>query len=109
MTEAEKLTTVKTILRIDDTAEDTLLTTYLDAAKREILAWRYSDATDAPQDVPAEFEMTQIQAVVVAFNQAGIEGQTSSAENGISRRFAYATMIDYIRANVIPIARTGGR
>ena len=37
MTIEEKLMMVKAILRIDDTSEDTLITTYLTFAKREIL------------------------------------------------------------------------
>lgn len=109
MTDAEKLAMVKTILRITSSAEDDLLTTYIDAAGREILSWRYSNAEAVPDEVPAEYEMTQIQAVINAYTQSGIEGQTSSTENGITRRFEYAGMTQYIRANVIPIAGVLGR
>ena len=105
MTAAEKLDMIKSILRIDDSEQDTLLSSYLDMAGREVLAWRYSDATDAPQDVPAEFEMVQVQAVINGYTQAGVEGQNSSSENGIHRRFENATMTDYIHKNVIPIAK----
>lgn len=105
MTEQEKLTMVKSILRIDDNSMDDLLLTYLDAARGEILGWRYSYAEAAPNDVPQEYEMTQIQAVVNGYTQSGIEGQTVSVENGIHRHFAYPDMVRYIRANVIAIAR----
>lgn len=105
MTDSEKLTMVKSILRISDTSMDTLLTTYLNAAKREILGWRYSYSDNIPEDVPTEYEMTQVQAVVNGFTQSGVEGQTVSVENGIHRHFNYSDMVRYIRANVIAIAR----
>lgn len=106
MTAAEKLNMVKTILRIDDSEQDAILSNYIDMAGREILAWRYSSAPDAPQDVPAEFEMVQVQAVVNAYTQAGVEGQSGSVENGITRRFKYTDMVEYVRAHVIPVAGT---
>lgn len=106
MTNSEKLAMVKSLLRISDTSMDNLLTTYLNAAKSEILGWRYSyDSDNAPSEVPAEYEMTQVQAVVNGFTQSGNEGQSVSIENGIHRHFSYADMVRYIRANVIAIAR----
>ena len=104
MTTAEKLAMVKDILRISDTSMDSLLSTYLNIAKSEILGWRYSYAENTPDDVPAEYEMTQVQAVVFGFTQSGNEGQDVSIENGIHRHFSYPDMVRYIRANVIPIA-----
>lgn len=104
MTTAEKLAMVKDILRISDTSLDSLLSTYLNVAKNEILSWRYSYAKNTPDDVPAEYEMTQVQAVVFGFTQSGNEGQDVSIENGIHRHFSYSDMVRYIRANVIPIA-----
>ena len=106
MTTAEKLEMVKTILRISDTSEDTLIETYLDMASREIIAWRYSNAdpANAPAVVPDEYEMTQVMAVVVGYTQAGVEGQVLSVENGIHRHFSHPDMVTYIRNNVIPIA-----
>ena len=105
MTLSEKLAMVKSLLRIGDTSMDDLLSTYLDAAKREILGWRYSYAAETPDEVPTEYEMTQVQAVVNGFTQSGSEGQSVSVENGIHRHFVYADMVRYIRANVIAIAR----
>lgn len=104
----EKLATVKAILRInaEDLSEDALITTYLTFASREILGWRYSNANpdNVPEEVPAEYEMTQIQAVVNGYTQSGIEGQVLSIENGIHRHFEYSDMVRYIRNNVIPVA-----
>lgn len=105
MTLEEKLGMLKSVLRIGDTLSDDLLTTYLNIAKSEILGWRYSYADEAPDDVPDEYAVTQVQAVIYGFTQAGNEGETVSVENGIHRHFSYPDMLRYIRANVIPIAR----
>ena len=108
MTSGEKLAMVKAILRIDDTdtSEDALITTYLDMAQQEMLVWRYSHANpyNVPETVPAEYEITQVQAVINGYTQAGVEGQVLSIENGIHRHFNYSDMVEYVRAHVIPIA-----
>ena len=106
MTAEEKLDMVKTMMG-SDAPSDAEITSYLNAAKSEILSWRYSYAASMPDDVPAEYEMTQVQAVINGFTQRGNEGQTVSVENGIHRHFAYPDMLRYIRANVISIARVG--
>lgn len=108
MTPEAKLAMVKAILRIDDTdtSEDALITTYLDMAQQEMLAWRYSHANpdNVPETVPPEYEITQVQAVINGYTQAGVEGQVLSIENGIHRHFNYSDMVEYVRAHVIPIA-----
>ena len=108
MTSEAKLAMVKAILRIDDTdtSEDALITTYLDMAQQEMLAWRYSHANpdNVPETVPTEYEITQVQAVINGYTQACVEGQVLSIENGIHRHFNYSDMVEYVRAHVIPIA-----
>ncbi len=108
MTAAAKLAMVKTLLRIDsaDTSEDALIETYLEAAAQEILSWRYSNARIVPEAVPAEYEITQVQAVINGYTQSGIEGQLRSSENGIVREFQFSDMVSFIRAHVIPVAGT---
>ena len=105
MTDTEKLTMVKSILSIEDTSEDTRIATYLSVAKFEIIAWRYSYGTGNVTEVPAEYEMTQIYAVVAGYSQSGAENQKQHTENSIARVFKYADMIEYIRANVIPLVK----
>lgn len=105
MNDSEKLSMIKSMLGFEDAFEDKRLTAYLDASKREILAWRYSYSAEAPDEVPAEYEMTQVSAVVAGYSQSGAENQTSHSENGISRAFKYEDMIAYIRSHVIPIVK----
>lgn len=105
MTTEEKLAMVKTIMGAD-APDDETIKTYLTLAQNEILSWRFSyNPDDMPEDVPAEYEMVQVHAVVNGFTQRGLEGQTVSVENGIHRHFAYADMVRYIRANVIAYAK----
>ena len=105
MTTEEKLAMVKTIMG-GDAPDDETIGTYLSLAKTEILNWRYSYNPDAmPEDVEPAYEITQVQAVVNGFTQRGMEGETTSIENGIHRHFSYPDMVRYIRANVIPFAK----
>lgn len=104
MTNAEKLEMVKSMLGITDANSDSLITTYLTASEREILTWRYS-FTEIPDEIPVEYEMTQIHAVVAGFGLRGSENQTGHSENGISRQYSYSDMIQYIRSNVIPLCK----
>jgi len=106
---AEKLSMIKSILEIDasDITQDDRITVYLNAAEKEILAWRYSYAEleEPITTVPEEYEMTQVYAVIAGYSQSGAENQISHTENGISRMFSFPDMIAYIRAHVIPIAK----
>lgn len=102
MTLDEKLEMVVTLLGGEVTgSEEERLQAYLSAASKEILAWRYSYAGNAPSEVPEEYEMTQIMAVIAGFSQSGAEGQATHSENSISRTFNYPDMLHYIRRNVI--------
>ena len=111
MTDAEKLTMVKTLL--EDGGEmpsDEKLTAYLSIAKSEILAWIYHLVGGVPDDVtevPSKYDMTHIYAVVVGYTQAGTEGQSVSVENSVHRHFRYSDMLDYIHNNVLPLVRVG--
>lgn len=107
MTDTQKLTYLKTMLGITDTAQDTLLTTYLAMATQEILQFKYSlvGIPDGQTEVDPEDEITQIHAVVAGFNIRGAENQTSHNENQIYRTFDANDMVDYCRNKVIPYAR----
>ena len=111
MTDADKLTMVKTLL--EDGGEmpsDEKLTAYLSIAKSEILAWIYHLVGGVPEDVtevPSKYDMTHIYAVVVGYTQAGAEGEELHIENGVHRNFRYAEMLDYIHNNVLPFVRVG--
>jgi hypothetical protein len=48
----------------------------------------------------AEFDTVMVMACVAGYGLRGLENQTSSTENGITRQFKYSDMVDYIRAHV---------
>ena len=111
MTDAEKLTVIKTLL--DDGGEmpsDEKLNTYIQIAGQEILAWKYHLIGGVPDDVtevPAAEDVTHIYAVVAGYTHAGSEGEKQHNENSVNRVFIYSDMVDYIRNNVLPYVRVG--
>ena len=112
MTDAQKLTTIKTLLN-DGTGSfpsDSTLETYITLAGNEILAWKYHLIGGVPAsvtDVSPVDEVAQIYAVVAGFTHAGAEGEQTHIENGVHRHFLYEDMIGYIRNHVLPYARVG--
>ncbi len=106
MTDAAKIDQLKALLQITDTTLDAMFAVYLSLAKSEILSWLYSGKTpDGITDVPARYEPTQVMACVVGFGLQGLENQTASTENAITRQFKYSNMLEFIRANVVPYAQ----
>ena len=112
MTDAQKLTTVQTLI-VDGSGympSDKTLNTYIQVAGNEILAWMYHLVGGVPEDVtavPSKYEGIQIYAVVVGWTHAGAEGEADHHENGVIRIFKYSDMLDYIHNNVLPIVRVG--
>ena len=111
MTDAEKLTVIKTLL--DDGGEmpsDEKLNTYIQIAGQEILAWKYHLIGGVPEEVtevPAAEDVTHIYAVVAGYTHAGSEGEKQHNENSVNRVFIYSDMVGYIRNNVLPYVRVG--
>lgn len=110
MTKNEKLTALQTMLSDGgETPSASVLSTYLDLAEAEILAWRYGDVGGVPEGatVPSKYDQTQVFAVLEGYTHAGGEGESHHSENGITRDFVYADMVDYIRQNVSALVRVG--
>ena len=111
MTDAEKLTVIKTLL--DDGGEmpsDEKLNTYIQIAGQEILAWKYhlvGGVPDTVTAVPNADEIAQIYAVVSGYTHAGSEGEKQHNENSVNRVFMYGDMVEYIRNHVLPYVRVG--
>ena len=111
MTDAEKLTVIKTLL--DDGGEmpsDGKLNTYIQIAGQEILAWKYHLIGGVPDEVtavPTAEDITHIYAVVAGYTHAGAESESRHSENGVIREFVYGDMVEYIRNNVLPYVRVG--
>lgn len=106
MTLSEKVAMVDVLLNENNSSSDIndRVETFLNIAGREIISWRFPDSAGVTE-VPSEYEMTQIYAVIAGYTQGGAEGQLSHTENGIGRTFKHADMIDYIRTHVIPYVK----
>lgn len=111
MTDAEKLTVIKTLLNDGgEMPSDEKLNTYIQIAGQEILAWKYHLVGGVPEevtDVPAAEDVTHIYAVVAGYTHAGSEGEKQHNENSVNRVFIYSDMVGYIRNNVLPYVRVG--
>ena len=106
MTDAEKLAQVKSLMNITGTGSDAQLAVFLSFAQSEILSWLYSGKTpEGVTDVPERYIPTQVMACVAGFGLQGLENQTASTENAITRQFKYSNMLEFIRANVVPYAQ----
>ena len=104
MTMAEKIEMVMALLSETDSRLEEKIEVYLTASAKEIISWRYSYSSKSVSEVPAEYEMTQIYAVIAGYTLSGAENQTFHNENGIQRTFKYSDMLNYIRAHVVPKA-----
>lgn len=112
MTDNQKLATLKILLEDGSgyMPSDETLNTYISLSGNEILSWMYHLVGGIPEDVtevPDKYEVTQIYAVLSGWTHAGAEGQESSIENGVHRKFSYTDMLDYVHNNVLPIVRVG--
>lgn len=82
---------VKTIIGIVDDSEDVLL---------QLLITRAEDIVSQFSRTPKAYEYLVVDAVVIAYNQRGAEGNKSTSSTGISQSWAYQTMHDFIKAQL---------
>ena len=106
---AGKLKMLKSLLGIEasDSTHDDQLKYYLDMAREEIINWRYVNYADAPAEaeVPQKYNVIHVDAVVAGYNLQRGENELKHVENGITREFNYASMVDYIHAHVKQLVR----
>lgn len=105
MTQAEKITRVKTLLDNDTTATDSLVTVFLAEAKDTILNRIYPfgipyDVTE----VPTRYETFECSLAQRYFLRRGAEGEIVHNENGVNRTYDTVSDEDILR-NIIQVAR----
>ena len=102
MTDAQKLTDVKTVLGISVTTYDSLLNIYIRQAKQQILT--YCNRSN----VPEALDDVHIQLAIVYYNRRGLEGEASRTEGAITQTFdkdipAYLmSQLNYYRVAKVP-------
>lgn len=99
MTQEEKLTALKAIVRSSD--PDEVLSTYLTLAGRKVLAKAYPYQNDATE-VPAQYAYLQVEIAAYMLNKRGAEGQTSHSENGVSRSYENGDVPSSMLKAVVP-------
>lgn len=95
-------------LMMGEDYEDDLLSAYITQAQKECFEWEYQlvEKPDPEEFDLSKYDCTVVEAVIIGLSIRGAEGETQHSENGILRGFKYSAMKDYIRANIIPYART---
>ncbi len=101
MTDAQKLTQLKSLLNISGESEDTLLVTLLSISAQKILDRVYPYDAEKTE-VPTRYHTKQVEIAVYLYNKRGAEGQTSHNENGINRSYESADVPESLMRGITP-------
>jgi hypothetical protein len=96
----DKLQTLKTLIGVDD-SEDDLLLTLLSLAEGKILERLYP-YDHSKETLPTRYVGKQIEIAVYLYNKQGAEGQTAHSENGISRTYESADVPESMLRGIAP-------
>lgn len=105
MTQEEKVTMVQTLLGEDAGAADSAVSAFLVQAKHDILNRLYPfGIPEDVEDVPMQYEMTQIKLARNYFLRLGAEGEDMHIENGIHRSYK-STNDEELLSEVVPYCK----
>ena len=96
----DKLQTLKTLIGVDD-SEDDLLLTLLSLAEGKILERLYP-YDHSKETMPTRYVGKQIEIAVYLYNKQGAEGQIVHSENGISRTYESADVPESMLRGIAP-------
>lgn len=99
MTNADKIAILKKMY--SGTQTDDVLQVYLDLAGSVIINRAFPFKTDVTE-VPAKYEMTQIEVACYLLDKIGAEGETVHKENGINRTYESASVPESMLKNIVP-------
>ena len=99
MTQEEKLNMLEAMVGGSDT--DDVLSAYLLIAGKKIITRAYPYKSDV-MEVPTQYDTLQCEIAAYLMNKRGAEGQTSHAENGITRQYENADMPSSMLKSVVP-------
>jgi hypothetical protein len=103
MTDAEKLTILKSMLDSGDTTSDETATAYLLAAEKAVIniAFPFGNGTEI---MPSKYDYEQIEIALYMLNKRGSEGEVLHIEAGTHRSFEVADIPISLRARITPFA-----
>ena len=96
----DKLQTLKTLIGVDD-SEDDLLLTLLSLAEGKILERLYP-YDHSKETLPTRYVGKQIEIAVYLYNKQGAEGQIVHSENSISRTYESADVPESMLRGIAP-------
>ena len=108
MTDAEKITMVKTLVESDAEATDEVVSVYLSLACSAMLERLYPfDSAKEPEDIPSRYDKIQCDLAARYFLRRGGQGEINHEENGVNRQYASVDDEDILR-KLTPFAKVGG-
>lgn len=108
MTDAEKITMVKTLVESDAEATDDVVSVYLNLACSAMLERLYPyDSTKEAEDIPSRYDTIQCDLAARYFLRRGGQGEINHEENGVNRQYASVDDEDILR-KLTPFAKVGG-
>jgi len=108
MTDAEKITMVKTLVESDPDATDEVVAVYLHLACSAMIERLFPyDSEKGAEDMPERYDTIQCELAARYFLRRGGQGELSHEENGINRSYA-SVDDDDILSRLTPFAKVGG-
>lgn len=100
------LETLKKLLNITDTSEDTILEKLLDIAQSTILNRRYPFGIPSDvEKVPDRYISNQLEIAKYLYLKQGAEGQIVHDESGVRRTYSNAHIPEELLIDITPLAR----
>ena len=104
MTDAEKLSLVKTLT---SEADDAIVTAYLSIAADAVIRRAYP-MEDGVTEVPSKYHMIQCEAAAYFLQKRGAEGEVSHSENGNSRTYESGDLPASLARLITPFCHVPG-
>ena len=103
MTDAEKLTILKSMLDSGDATTDDTANAYLAAAEKAVIniAYPFGNGTEI---MPEKYDYEQIEIALYMLNKRGAEGEKLHIEEGVHRSYEVADIPVSLRARITPQA-----
>lgn len=101
MTQADKVRILRSMIESDDS--DDTLATYLLISKELLLNIVYpTDPDRAEREVPAMYDMKQIEIAAYFLNKRGAEGEIQHIENGVHRNYGSSDVPEAMIRHITP-------